>query len=243
MDCQKERGAYLKRGNKQKTITLIIFILFSSFISVISSASSKSGKEPDLFYIAQLHYGGGGDWYEDRTSMPRLQARLEKELGIPCGTERKIVKIMDDDLFSYPMIFMTGHGNVIFTPEEVFQLQKYFKLGGFLWISDDYGMNEALTRELEKVFPGQKFVELPFDHQIYQQPYKFEEGLPKIHEHAGGTPQGYALYTNDKISVFFDFNTDIGDGLEAPEIHGDPQDVREKAFQMALNIAFFALTQ
>lgn len=229
--------------NKQKIKFLLVIILFSTFTTLVSSASSKSGKEPDLFYITQLHYGGGGDWYEDRTSMPRIQARLEKELGLKAGAERKIVKIMDDDLFSYPMIFMTGHGNVVFTPEEVFRLQKYFKTGGFLWISDDYGMNESLTRELEKVFPGQKFVELPFDHQIYQKPYKFAEGLPKIHEHAGGAPHGYALYTDDKISVFFDFNTDIGDGLEAPEIHGDAPDIREKAFQMAVNIAFFALTQ
>lgn len=231
----------------KRNFAIILFFVFSCCFVVMASlakgAENNSPELADAFYIAQLHYGGGGDWYEDRTSMVRLQARLAKEFGMVAGNERKVVKIMDEELFSYPMIFMAGHGNVVFTPEEAVRLRKYFDAGGFLWISDDYGMDEALRREFEKVFPGQQFTEVPYDHQIYRKPYYFSSGPPKVHEHAGGQPHGYALYTKERISVFYDFNTDIGDGLEAPDIHGDPADVREKAFQMAVNIAFLALTQ
>jgi len=197
----------------------------------------------DLFAIAQVHYGGGGDWYEDRTSMIRLQERIEEEFGLAASRERKVIKIMDDDLFSYPMLFMTGHGNVVFSVEEADRLRLYFERGGFLWASDDYGMDEALRREMKKVFPGKEFVELPFDHPVYHAPNEFEKGLPKIHEHAGGAPHGYGLFLDGRMVVFYDFNTDIGDGLEAPTIHKDPEEVREKAFRMAVNIAFFAMTQ
>lgn len=248
MGCETKRGADMRskptRIQLLKTLLSVSLFIIIAFHSTASIGTEKnSGSAADAFFIAQLHYGGGGDWYENRTSMVRLQARLTKEFGMAAGAERKVVKIMDEELFSYPMIFMTGHGNVIFTQEEATRLRKYFDAGGFLWISDDYGMNDSLRREFEKVFPGQQFAEVPFDHPIYGKPYVFKTGLPKIHEHAGGQPHGYALHTNGRMSVFYDFNTDIGDGLEAPEIHGDPADIREKAFQMGVNIAFFAFTQ
>ncbi|MCK5844694.1 MAG: DUF4159 domain-containing protein, partial [Victivallales bacterium] len=176
------------------------------------------------------------------TSMVRLQKRLEKEFGLPASPRRKIVRVMDDDLFSYPMLFMTGHGNVVFSPGEVERLRTYFERGGFLWASDDYGMDKSFRREMQKVFPGLEFVELPFDHPIYHKPYGFPDGLPKIHEHAGGQPRGYALFLESRMIVFYDFNTDIGDGLEAPSIHKDPVEVREKALKMAVNIALYALS-
>ncbi len=224
---------------------LIVFIsLMITLCGVYAYAQDKNDKnEGDLFAIAQIHYGGGGDWYEDRTSMIRLQARIEKEFGLRAAPGRRVVRIMDDDLFSYPMLFMTGHGNIVFSPEEVERLKEYFDRGGFLWACDDYGMDESFRREMKKVIPGSEFVELPFDHPIYRKPYRFDRGLPKIHEHAGGPPHGYAMFLGPRMIVFYDFNTDIGDGLEAPSIHNDPEEVREQAFKMAVNIAYFALTQ
>lgn len=225
-------------------------ILAASLASVIAAAAllaappaAKPSEAGDKFYIAQLRYGGGGDWYDNRASMPRLQERLAREFGVSPGTERKIVRLTDDDLFSYPVIFMAGHGNVSFTPEEVARLRAYFERGGFLWASDDYGMSPSLRREMKKVLPGQDYVELPFSHPIYQAPYKFPSGLPKIHEHDGGPPRGYALFLGDRMAFFADTNTDLGDGLEAPSIHNDPPEVQEQAFRMAVNIVYFAITQ
>lgn len=236
-----EHGKPAMRGFMFLTAVFVAAVFF--IIAAGTAEAERDKNEGDLFAIAQLHYGGGGDWYEDRTSMIRLQQRLEEEFGLRAAPDRRTVRIMDDELFSYPLIFMTGHGNVVFSPEEVLRLKQYFQRGGFLWISDDYGIDEALRREMKKVFPGSEFVELPFDHPVYRKPYMFESGPPKIHEHAGGPPRGYALFLDSRMIVFYDFNTDIGDGLEAPGIHNDPENVREQAFKMAVNIAYFALTQ
>lgn len=222
---------------------LFVFVLLTIATGCAAAVVRSAGAGGDLFAMAQVHYGGGGDWYEDKTSLVRLQARLGDEFGLPADTERRIVKLTDEELFSYPMIFMTGHGNVVFTPEEAAKLRAYFERGGFLWACDDYGMDEAFRREMKKVFPGLEFVELPFDHPIYHTPYEFSKGLPKIHEHAGGPPHGYALFIDGRMMVFYDFNTDIADGLEAPKIHNDPPEKQEQAFRMAVNIVFQALSQ
>ncbi len=224
-------------------VAVAISIVF--YFGLRAGGAPEKGKPEqggDYFTIAQLRYGGGGDWYEDRTSVVRLQERLQSEFGVAAGKERKIVKLTDETLFSYPMLYMCGHGNVLFSEAEANRLRAYLERGGFLWVSDDYGMDSALRREMKKVFPEQDFVELPFSNSIYHQPYEFPRGLPKIHEHAGGPPRGYALFVKDRIAVFYDFNTDIGDGLEAPGIHEDPTDKREQAFKMAVNIAFYALS-
>ena len=196
----------------------------------------------DYFTIAQIRYGGGGDWYEDRTSLARLQARLQRDLGLAPGIERKIVKLTDDDLFSYPMLYIVGHGNITFTPEEAARLRTYLERGGFLWANDDFGMDAAFRREMKKALPESPLIELPFEHLIYRVPYAFPNGLPKIHEHAGGPPHGYGMFLGKRMVVFYDFNTDIGDGLEAPEIHKDPAEKREQAFMMGVNIVYYAFT-
>jgi len=221
-----------------------MLIIMCCFGACVKCAPEKGKTEQggDYFTIAQLRYGGGGDWYDDRTSLVRLQERLQREFGVVAGKDRKVVKLTDEDLFSYPMLFMCGHGNVVFSDEEAKRLRVYLERGGFLWASDDYGMDASLRREMKKVFPEQVFVELPLSHPIYHKPYEFPNGLPKIHEHAGGPPHGYALFVKDRIAVFYDFNTDIGDGLEAPGIHDDPPEKREQAFRMAVNIAFYALS-
>jgi hypothetical protein len=224
-----------------------IVIIFSALLCLAfrQAAAAEKGKPDqggDLFTIAQIRYSGGGDWYEDRTSLVRLQKRLQRDLGLTPVLERKIVKLTDDDLFSYPMLFITGHGNIVFKDEEAARLRTYLESGGFLWASDDYGMDPAFRREMKKVLPGSNFVELPFSHPIYREPYSLPDGLPKIHEHAGGAPRGYGMFIGARMVVFYDFNTDIGDGLEAPGIHKDPPEKQEQAFKMAVNIAFYALT-
>jgi len=197
----------------------------------------------DLFAIAQVHYHGGGDWYEDKTSMVRLQERVQKEFGIPAANVRAEVELTSEELFNYPMIFMAGHGNVDFSPEEVNRLRTYLDRGGFLWASDDYGMDTAFRRELRKVYPDRELAVLPFDHAIYHSYYDFPRGLPKIHEHAGGAPRGFGIIDDSgRLTVFYDSNTDIGDGLEAPEIHKDSAEVRESAFRMALNIVMYVMS-
>ena len=220
----------------------IAFSIFAMLFLISHSASAeKEGTDRDLFTIAQIHYHGGGDWYEDRTSMFRLQKRFEQEFGIPALQIRKEIELTDDDLFSYPMLYMVGHGNVVFSPEEAARLRQYLLQGGFLWACDDYGMDPSFRREIKKVFPDRELVEIPFNHEIYHEYYDFPHGLPKIHEHAGGPPHGYGIFVGDRLVVFYDFNTDIGDGLEAPSIHRDPEEKRESAFKMAVNILLYAI--
>ena len=231
--------------NRRRAAAYKTFIIATLLLLAIGRGAAGQGKAGtgERFAIAQIHYGGGGDWYEDRTSMVRLQERLRQELGLTVESEPKFIKLTDEDLFSYPMIYMTGHGNVFFTPEEAAKLRTYLERGGFLWANDDYGMDEAFRREMKKVFSDTEFVELPFDHSIYRTPYEFPNGSPKIHEHAGGSPHCYAIFIDKRMVVFYDFNTDIGDGLEAPEIHNDPPEKREQAFSLAVNIVFHVLSQ
>jgi hypothetical protein len=156
--------------------------------------------------------------------------------------EEARLSIMDEALFSYPFIYMTGHGKVKFSDEEAARLRHYLVSGGFLWADDNYGMDEYLRRELRKVFPETELVEIPFDHEIYHTIYDFPAGLPKIHEHHGGPPHGYGILYEGRLVVFYSYNTDIGDGLEDAEVHRDPPEKREAARRMALNIVAYALT-
>ena len=207
------------------------------------AARTEKRSGGDLFTIAQVHYHGGGDWYEDKTAMVRLQERVQKEFGFPAANVRMVVELTDEALFEYPMIYMCGHGNVEFSPEEVMRLRTYLDQGGFLWASDDYGMDPAFRREMRKVYPDRALAEIPLSHDIYHIYHDFPRGLPKIHEHAGGPAHGYGIIDETgRLTVFYDFNTDIGDGLEAPEIHKDPAEKREAAFRMALNIVLYAMT-
>ena len=222
---------------------LVAALVLAAFLAAPARAARKDKREGgDLFTIAQLHYHGGGDWYEDKTAMERLQERVQKEFGIASANVRAVVELTDEELFHYPMVYMCGHGNVDFSPEEAARLRTYLDRGGFLWASDDYGMDESFRREMRKVYPDRDLVELPFSHDIYHIYHDFPRGLPKIHEHAGGPPRGYGVTDESgRLTVFYDFNTDIGDGLEAPEIHKDPAEKREAAFRMALNIVLYVM--
>jgi hypothetical protein len=192
--------------------------------------------------LGQLHYGGGGDWYANPTSLPNLAKQLSLRLGMEVEVEAARPQPLDDDLFELPIILMTGHGNVRFTPEEAERLRWYLIHGGFLFADDNYGMDESFRREIRRVFPEAELVELPFDHEIYRAVYPMPQGLPKIHEHHGGAPRGYGIFHEGRMVVFYSYNTDILDGLEDPEVHGDPSEVREDAMEMAINVIVYAMT-
>jgi hypothetical protein len=197
---------------------------------------------PSDFTIARLKYRGGGDWYADPTSLPNLLSRIEETLGTPAASEEKRVAVMDEDLFTYPFAYMTGHGTVDLSDEEAARLRSYLTSGGFLWADDCYGMDQSFRKAMRKVFPEAELVELPFSHEIYHILYDFQQGLPKIHEHDGGPPHGYGIVQDGRLVVFYTFSTDIGDGLEDADVHRDPSNLRDAASKMALNIVAYALT-
>ncbi|MGH7342946.1 MAG: DUF4159 domain-containing protein, partial [Candidatus Rokuibacteriota bacterium] len=156
--------------------------------------------------------------------------------------EEAVVEPLDEALFRHPFLFVSGHGNVKFTPAEIDRLRAYFEAGGFLWCDDDYGIDASFRREMKRIFPDRELVELPFDHDLFRAPYRFERGLPKIHEHDGGPPRAFALFHKGRMAVLYTFDTDLGDGLEDAGTHPDPPEKREEALQMALNIVSYALT-
>lgn len=196
------------------------------------------------FGIARLKYGGGGDWYEDRTSLVNLLRFARERTSIAlAGDKESIVEPASAALFQYPFVFACGHGNIKFTPDEVVNLRRYLTTGGFLWVDDDFGISVSLRREMKRVFPEAEFVELPFSHPIFHQLYDFPHGLPKVHEHDGGPPRAFGIVHDGRLAVLFTFDTDLGDGLEDEEVHHDPKEQREAAARMALNIVQFALNQ
>jgi hypothetical protein len=221
-------------------ITPAVIVLLS--LILVDVGAAQTGAIPGGFQVVRLKYRGGGDWYSDATSLPNLLGEVEKVLGVETPKEEVRLAIMDEALFSYPFLYMTGHGKVRFSDEEAARLRHYLVSGGFLWADDNYGMDEYFRKEIRKVFPETELVELPFDHEIYHVIHDFPSGLPKIHEHHGGPPQGYGILNGGRLVVFYSYNTDIGDGLEDAEVHHDPPEKRAAAMRMALNIVAYALT-
>lgn len=193
--------------------------------------------------IAKLKYDGGGDWYANKTALPNLIAFCNKNIGTNLRTEEDIVEVGSPQLFSYPYVYMTGHGNVQFTDRQAENLRKYLIGGGFLHIDDNYGLDPFVRVEMKKVFPELDFVELPFDHPIYHQKYDFNRGLPKIHEHDGGPARGYGLIHNGRLVCFYTFECDLGNGWEDQIIYNDPEELRQLALRMGANIISYAFTQ
>ncbi len=198
--------------------------------------------DPSVFTVARLQYSGGGDWYWGSSAIPNFLTFLEDEAGIEVNKAEVRVKPSDPKLFSYPFIFATGHGNIRFTDDEVIAVRRYLTGGGFWLINDSYGMDASVRRELKRIFPDRELVELPFSHSIYQSPYQFPGGLPKIHQHDGQLPRGYAILDGDRVVVFYDVESDIGDGWEDPQVHKDSPAKRLEALRMGANLAYYALT-
>lgn len=186
--------------------------------------------------IAVLKYKGGGDWYGNPTSLPNLIKFCNENLSTSIDPEPKTVEPGSPDIFQYPFVHMTGHGNVFFTEDDIENLRKYLMSGGFLHIDDNYGMSEYIRRELKKVFPEKELVELPANHPIFSTAYNFPEGLPKIHEHDRRRPQAFGIFEKDRLILLFTYESDLGDGWENEQVHNDPPEVRLKALQMGANI-------
>jgi len=186
--------------------------------------------------IALLKYGGGGDWYADPTALPNLIDFCNKNLGTNINPQHDEVEVGSSQIFEYPFVHMTGHGNVVFSPSDVKNLRLYLESGGFLHVDDNYGLDPFFRREIVKVFPDNPLVELPISHPIYNQKYKFPKGLPKIHEHDNKPPQGFGIFVNNRLVVYYTYESDISDGWESPEVRNNSPETREKALKMGANI-------
>jgi len=192
--------------------------------------------------IGRLKYGGGGDWYANPSSLTNLLNAINERTSVRAAPREEVVEITDPKLFEHPYIYMTGHGNVRFTDEEVKVLRAYFAAGGFLHADDNYGMDTTFRREIEKIFPDSPLVELPFYHPIYSSFYEFPNGLPKIHEHDGKPAQGFGVFYENRLVIFYTYECDLGDGWEDPDVHNDPPEKREQALRMGVNIVMYSLT-
>jgi len=222
------------------TIVAATVVAVIAFLPPVAAGAATAA--PHGFTIAQLKYRGGGDWYANPSSLPNLLAAVRERTGIEVAPRPASVAPSDEDLFLYPMIYMTGHGQVAFGDDEAARLREYLDRGGFLWADDNYGMDRSFRAEIAKVLPGAPLVEIPFDHPVYHAFYEFPSGLPKIHEHDGGPPHGYGIFHEGRLVVFYSFNTDIGDGMEDQEVHGDPPESHERALRMGVNVVVYALS-
>ncbi len=196
-----------------------------------------------LFTIARLQYEGGGDWYANPTSLPNLLTAIRERTGISVYEREAVVSPTDATLRDYPFIYMTGHGNVSFSLEERSALREYLLAGGFLHADDNYGLDESFRREIAAIFPDRELVELPADHPVFTAFYEFPDGIPKIHEHDGQSPQAFGIFDNERLIVFYSFESDLGDGWEDPDVHEDPAEVREAALRMGVNLFVHVLSQ
>lgn len=194
------------------------------------------------YQVAVLKYKGGGDYYANPTSLPNLVAFVNRELKMNVAKETPYVEVGSSELFNYPFVHMTGHGNVVFSNTDAENLSLYLRSGGFLHISDNYGLDKYIRKEMKKVFPDAEFVEIPFGHPIYHQKYEFNSGLPKIHEHDSKAPQGLGIFVENRLVVFYDYECDLGDGWEDANVHQDSEAARTKAFQMGANLLQYAFT-
>jgi Domain of unknown function (DUF4159) len=186
--------------------------------------------------IALIKYSGGGDWYANPTSLPNLIKFCNQNINTNIKSKPVVVEPSSKDLLGYPYAHMTGHGNVIFSPSDIENLRNYMTSGGFLHIDDNYGMNEFIRKEIKKLFPENELMEIPVAHPIFQKPFLFADGLPKIHEHDGKRPQAFGIFIENRLVLLYSFETDLGDGWEDEEVHHDPKEIREKALKMGANI-------
>ncbi len=224
----------LSQKIQQYRITVPIFL-------VLLLAVAAQTQEPVT--VGRIKYGGGGDWYGNRTTFVNLFNYVKDHTRVNVAEKEKTVQVEDKDLFNFPIIYMAGHGNIKFSEKEVSRLRKYLENGGFLWADDDYGMDKSFRREMKKVFPELDWTELPYSFPIYHTVFEFPNGLPKIHKHDGGPPHGLGLFYEGRLVAFYSFNTDISDGCEDADIHNDPQQIREKALKMGTNILVYALIE
>jgi hypothetical protein len=208
---------------------------------VVFASLSLSFPPAQTLQFAVLKYKGGGDYYANPTSVPNLVEFCNKNLKMNINSEVPFVEADSKDIYSYPFIHMTGHGNVVFSAADAENLRNYCMAGGFLHIDDNYGMDKFVRKEIEKIFPGEKLIELPFSHPLYHVKYDFPKGVPKIHEHDNKPPQGFAIIKEGRVVLFYTYEADLGDGWEDQVVHKDSEETRTKALKMGANLVYYAL--
>lgn len=218
---------------KHSTSYLLAVPLFMAFICLISGQQIRAQE------VAILKYEGGGDWYANPTAVPNLIRFCNSNINTKLSEKPKNIEPQSQELFNFPIVFLTGHGNIFFSEEAAKNLRNYLVSGGFIHISDNYGLNDYIRKEMKKVFPELEFEEIPFDHEIYHQNYNFST-LPKIHEHEGKPAQGFGLIYEGRLICFYDYESDLSDGWEDEIVHNNPSEVRSKALQMGANIMAYA---
>ena len=210
-------------------------------VVLVALAAIGGPLTPPPLVIGRLHYEGGGDWYANPSSLPNLLAAIRERTALVTADREVVVRLTDDRVWDVPYLYATGHGNVRFSDAELEVLRRWLRQGGFLHVDDNYGMDESIRRELARVFPGNTLVEVPLDHPIYRVVYPFPRGIPKIHEHDGKPAQGFGLFVNGRLAVYYSYQADLGDGWEDGDVHRDPPELREAALRMGVNLFSYAV--
>jgi hypothetical protein len=205
-------------------------------------SDSQTVRPSDALTIGRLHYDGGGDWYANPSSLPNLLRAIRERTGLDVAPRERVVTLQSPDLWDVPYLYMTGHGNVRFSDEDIRVLRRYLEQGGFLHADDNYGMNESFRREIARVFPDQPLVDVPLTHVIYRSVFSFPAGLPKIHEHDGLPARGFGIFLGGRLVVYYSYQSDLGDGWEDPEVHNDRPELREAALRMGVNLFTYAVS-
>jgi hypothetical protein len=213
-----------------------LFILVFIFLGI-------AGSHAQLTRIALVKYGGGGDWYADPTALPNLIAFCNSQMNTNIHPEPSTVEVGSADLFNFPFVHLTGHGNIVLSEQEAMNLRNYLEAGGFLYVDDNYGLDPFFRREIRKVFPDRELRELPNSHPVFHQKYSFSEGLPKIHEHDNKPPQAFGIFIDDRLVCLYTYESDISDGWENEAVHNNPPELREIALKMGANIISFVFKQ
>lgn len=227
-----------------KTDSIRSILLFCILCMIAANAADAQGaKHSSKFRIARLKYGGGSDWYNDPSSEVNILTYIKQRTNIDLEVKsEEFVEASSEKLFQYPFVFMTGHGNISLTDAESRNLRRYLLNGGFLYVDDDYGLDQAFRREIKKIFPDKDLIEIPFSHGIYHSYYEFPNGLPKIHEHDNKAPQGFGIFLEGRLALFYTFESNLADGWADREVHNDTDEAREKSLQMGVNVVVWALT-
>ena len=223
-----------------------MFLRLSTFILILGFAASlpapTAAQQSGEITLARIKYRGGGDWYNDPSSLKNLAEFSQQQVPIAINPEYDDVSLGSPDLFDYPFAFLTGHGTISMNQAEASNIRTYLNNGGFLYIDDDYGLDNHFRKIIKQIFPDEELVEIPFDHPIYHQVFDFPQGLPKVHEHDGKAPRGFGLFRDGRLVLFYTYESNLADGWANPEVHNNPETIRQKALQMGTNILVYALT-
>jgi hypothetical protein len=218
----------------KKKAKLVLFLICVGISNLAFSQAQLS--------IAKLKYSGGGDWYANKTALPNLIDFCNRELNMNLKASEEIVETGSSEIFQYPYVYMTGHGNVVFSAQEAENLRNYLISGGFLHIDDNYGLDQFIRLEMKKVFPNLEFVEVPYSHPIYHQKFDFDKGLPKVHEHDSKPAQGLGIIYEGRLVCFYSYESDLGNGWEDQSVYNDPEELRQKALRMGANLISYSFT-